>query len=94
MTKADIVEKVYGQINLPKKECADLVEHVFDVLKHTLERGEDVKVSGFGKFEVRDKTARRGRNPHTGEEMVIKARKVLTFKPSQILRMAVNASSL
>ena len=90
MTKADIVEKIYEKVGLSKKESADLVELVFDILKNTLESGEKIKVAGFGNFEVKSKANRRGRNPQTGEEITITARKILTFKPSQVLKAAIN----
>jgi len=90
MTKADIVERIYEKIGFSKKESADIVDLVFNIMKETLERGEKIKISGFGNFVVRAKHARRGRNPQTGEAMEISARKVLTFKPSPILRSAVN----
>ena len=87
MTKADIVEKVYLKIGFTKKEAARLVEMVFDSIKNTLERGEKVKVSGFGNFVVRKKKERIGRNPQTGEQIKISARHVLTFRPSQLLSL-------
>jgi integration host factor subunit alpha len=91
MTKADIVDNVYDNVGgLSKKEAAEIVETVFDALKETLARGEKIKVSGFGNFVVRDKHARVGRNPQTGEEITISARRVLTFKPSQVLKDAIN----
>lgn len=90
MTKAEIVETVYEKIGFSKKEAAEIVEMVFDTMKQTLERGEKIKISGFGNFVVRQKRPRIGRNPQTGEEIEITARKVLTFKPSQILKMALN----
>lgn len=90
MTKADIVESVYEKIGFSKKEAADIVELVFDTLKETLEKGEKIKLSGFGNFVVRQKRPRIGRNPQTGQEIEITARKVLTFKPSQILKLALN----
>ena len=91
MTKADIVENVYEKVGgFSKKEAAEIVETVFDTIKETLERGEKIKISGFGNFVVRDKNARAGRNPQTGEEIVISARRVLTFKPSQVLKNALN----
>ena len=86
MTKADIVERVYDKVGFSKKESSELVEMVFETIKSTLERGENVKISGFGKFEVRYKHARRGRNPQTGSEIEISARRVLSFKPSQVLK--------
>lgn len=86
VTKADIVERVYKEAGFSKKEAADLVDLVFKVIKDTLARGEKVKISGFGNFSIRDKSTRVGRNPQTGEAMNISARRVLTFKPSQILK--------
>ncbi|MBD65491.1 MAG: integration host factor subunit alpha [Halobacteriovoraceae bacterium] len=86
MTKADIVERVYKEAGFSKKEAADLVDLVFKVIKDTLARGEKVKISGFGNFHLKDKDDRVGRNPQTGEAMMISARRVLTFKPSQILK--------
>lgn len=86
LTKADIVERVYKEAGFSKKEAADLVDLVFKVIKDTLARGEKVKISGFGNFSIRDKATRVGRNPQTGEAMEISARRVLTFKPSQVLK--------
>ncbi|MCB1213929.1 MAG: integration host factor subunit alpha [Deltaproteobacteria bacterium] len=90
MTKADLIESIYEKIGLSKKESSNIVELVFDVIKGTLEKGENIKISGFGNFVVRDKQARQGRNPQTGEEMTIDARRVLTFKASQVLKQAIN----
>ncbi len=90
MTKADIVEAIYEKIGFSKKESADIVEMVFDGMKETLEKGEKIKISGFGNFVVRAKRPRIGRNPQTGEEIEISARKVLTFRPSQVLKAALN----
>ena len=89
MTKADLVDAIYQRVGFSKKESAQIVEHVFDTIKETLETGEMIKISGFGNFVVRDKRARIGRNPQTGEEIEISARRVLTFKPSQVLRNAL-----
>ncbi len=91
MTKSDMVEKIYEKIGFSKKESAELVEMVFDIIKTTLETGEKIKIAGFGNFVVKDKADRRGRNPQTGEEIVISARKILTFKPSQVLKASINA---
>jgi integration host factor subunit alpha len=91
MTKADIVERVAEQCGITKKDSMDMVESVFSIIKSTLESGEDIKVSGFGKFEVRKKRERRGRNPQTGEAIVIEARRILSFKPSTILKDALQA---
>jgi len=82
MTKADIVEKIAEKCGVTKRESIDMVESVFSILKSTLEDGEDIKISGFGKFEIKKKHARKGRNPQTGEAITIDARSVLTFKPS------------
>jgi integration host factor subunit alpha len=90
MTKADIVEKVYERIGLSKKEASELVELVFDNLKSVLEEGQKVKISGFGNFVVRGKNERIGRNPQTGEQIKISARRVLTFRPSQVLKAMLN----
>jgi integration host factor subunit alpha len=92
MTKADIVEALYEKVGFSKKEAADLVELVFDTLKATLAQGQKIKISGFGNFVVREKRSRVGRNPQTGESIEISARRVLTFRPSQVLRAEVNAA--
>jgi integration host factor subunit alpha len=90
MTKADIFEKVSEKLGLSKKESAELVEAVFALIKSTLESGEKLKIAGFGNFEVKQKADRRGRNPQTGETITIEARRILTFKPSQVLKSAIN----
>ena len=90
MTKADIIEGVYEKVGFSKKESAEIVELVFDMVKETLERGDKIKISGFGNFQVRQKNARVGRNPQTGKEIEISARRVLTFRPSQVLKSALN----
>lgn len=90
VTKSDIVEKVYDKIGFSKKEASELVEMVFETLKGVLEKGEKVKISGFGNFSVREKNERLGRNPQTGEQIKISARRVLTFKPSQALKAVLN----
>jgi len=90
MTKADIIEGVYEKVGFSKKESAEIVELVFDTVKETLERGDKIKISGFGNFQVRHKKARVGRNPQTGKEIEISARRVLTFRPSQVLKAALN----
>jgi integration host factor subunit alpha len=92
VTKADIVERVQQKLGGTRLECAALVESVLGIMKDTLEGGEDVKISGFGRFSIRSKANRRGRNPQTGEDMVITARRVLTFKPSPGLKAAVNGA--
>jgi len=90
MTKADIVERVAAKIGCTKKEAIEYNEAVFAIMKTTLEFGENLKISGFGNFEVKQKADRRGRNPQTGETITIEARRVLTFKPSGVLRDAIN----
>ena len=91
MTKADIVESIYEKVGgFSKKEAAEIIETVFDTIKETLERGEKIKISGFGNFVVREKKSRIGRNPQTGDEITISARRVLTFKPSQVLKSSLN----
>lgn len=91
MTKADIVENVYEKLGVySKKEAAEIVEVVFEAVKETLSAGEKLKISGFGNFVVRPKQERVGRNPKTGDRITIAARKVLTFKPSQVLKNALN----
>jgi len=91
MTKADIVENVYEALGVySKKEAAEIVEVVFEAVKDTLAEGEKLKISGFGNFVVRPKQERIGRNPKTGAQITISARRVLTFKPSQVLKNALN----
>ncbi len=84
MTKIDIVQNVSDKLSLPKKDSTRIVESVFEIMKDQLSNGETVKISGFGNFKVKSKNARRGRNPQTGSEMEICARRVLTFKCSNI----------
>ena len=90
MTKADIVDKVHTATGLSKRDSIDMVEAVFSIMKNTLEAGEALKISGFGSFLVKQKADRRGRNPQTGESITITARRILTFKPSTLLRHAIN----
>jgi len=90
VTKADIVERVYEKIGLSKPDSVKLVEQVLEIMKGTLERGENLKITGFGNFVVKKKSDRRGRNPQTGEEITIEARRILTFKPSALLKQSIN----
>jgi integration host factor subunit alpha len=91
MTKAEIVQALYTKVGgFSRKESAELVDLVFEMLKETLGHGEKIKVSGFGNFVLRDKRQRPGRNPQTGEPINITERRVLTFKASQILKQALN----
>jgi len=90
MTKLDIIQNVSEKLRFSKRDSSKIVESVFEVMKEQLSKGDTVKISGFGNFVVRDKKARKGRNPQTGSEMEICARKVLTFKSSQILKKTLN----
>ncbi len=92
MTKLDIVQNVTDKLGLSKRESTRIVESVFEVMKEQLSKGNTVKISGFGNFVVKSKKARKGRNPQTGSEMEITARKVLTFKSSHILRKTLNGA--
>ena len=94
MTKAEIVEQIYERVGFSKKEAAELVEKVFEIMKETLAEGEKVKISGFGNFVVREKNARKGRNPQTGQEILLDARRVLTFKPSLVLKNVLNETEV
>ena len=93
MTKAEIITRIYEKVGFSKKDATDVVEATFDIIKGCLERGEKVKVSGFGNFVVNTKRPRKGRNPQTGDEIVIVGRKVLAFKASQILKKSLNSMS-
>lgn len=91
MTKAEIVQALYSKVGgFSRKESAELVDLVFEMMKETLGRGEKIKVSGFGNFVLRDKRQRPGRNPQTGKPISITERRVLTFKASQILKQVLN----
>lgn len=90
LTKADLVNKLYESEIVTKAEAVKAVETVLEIVKQTLEDGENVLISGFGKFTVKDKRARRGRNPHTGEDIILSPRRVVTFKPSGVLRKKIN----
>lgn len=94
MTKAEIVEKIYQKMGFSKRESSEIVDAVFEQMRETLEQGEKIKISGFGNFVVRSKRERIGRNPHTKEAITITARKVVTFKASQILKKAVNEGKI
>jgi integration host factor subunit alpha len=90
LTKAHIVDSVHNQTGFPKNRSSEIVETLLEIIKRTLTSGEDVLVSGFGKFSVKEKKERRGRNPATGEAMMLSPRKVVTFKCSGKLRDRVN----
>lgn len=90
LTKADIVEQVYMEMGLPKAKSFQIIELLLESIKSSLESGDDVLVSGFGKFCVKEKHARKGRNPATGDSAILPARRVVTFKCSGCLRDLVN----
>lgn len=92
-TRADLSEAVYQEVGLSRNESAELVESVLDEISNSLISGDNVKISSFGSFLVRDKRGRIGRNPKTGEEVPIEPRRVLTFRPSQVLRERINDRS-
>jgi len=90
LTKAQIVESIQNQTGFPRNSSSEIVETLLEIIKRTLASGEDVLISGFGKFCVREKNERKGRNPATGENMMLAPRKVVTFKCSGKLRDRVN----
>ena len=90
MTKADLIERICLTTGFTKKQSAEIAELVFDQMKLALEGGEDIKIAGFGNFEVKEKAARAGRNPQTGEPMEISARRRIGFKPSAVLKKVIN----
>lgn len=90
MTKADIAERIQANTGYTKKDSAEMLESVFSIIKNTLKAGDKIKIAGFGNFEVKQKKDRKGRNPQTGESITIEARKILCFKPSNLLRQAIN----
>lgn len=94
ITKADFVDQVYERIGFSKREAADFVEQVFDLMKAGMLSGDSVKISGFGTFVVRKKKPRKGRNPKTGDPMILPGRYVATFRPSHILRAAINGEAV
>jgi integration host factor subunit alpha len=91
LTKADIAEKLFEDLGLNKREAKEIVESFFEEIRSALEASEQVKLSGFGNFDLRDKRQRPGRNPKTGEEIPISARRVVTFRPGQKLKQRVEA---
>ena len=90
LTKEKITDSVYNQVGLSKTQSRRVVESLLDIMKHTLEKGKDLLLSGFGKFLVKDKAARRGRNPQTKEDLRLKARRVVVFRTSGVLRKKIN----
>ena len=93
LPKSDIVEDLNNEIGLNKREAKELVDSLFNNIKNKLENGEEVKLSGFGNFQLKNKSPRPGRNPRTGEDVEITARKVVTFKSGQKLKEAVKTLS-
>ncbi|MCK9563926.1 MAG: integration host factor subunit alpha [Bacteroidales bacterium] len=91
LTKADLAEMLYEELGLNKREAKEIVESFFEEIRSALENNEQVKLSGFGNFDLRDKSTRPGRNPKTGEEIPITARRVVTFKPGQKLKARVES---
>ena len=92
VTRADLSEALHEEVGLPRQECAGLVERVLDLIVDRLEKGETVKLSGFGVFQVREKRARMGRNPKTGEPAAIHPRRVISFRASQIMKAKVDGA--
>jgi integration host factor subunit alpha len=91
LTKAEMAEALFNQLGLNKREARELVDLFFEELRHSLSNGEQVKLSGFGNFDLRDKNQRPGRNPKTGQEIPISARRVVTFRPGQKLKAKVES---
>ncbi len=91
LTKADISERLFEEVGLNKREAKELVDLLFEEIRSALEKGRQVKLSGFGNFDLREKNERPGRNPKTGEEIPISARRVVTFRPGQKLKARVEA---
>jgi integration host factor subunit alpha len=91
MTKAELIEAAFEKVGYSKRDISEAVDLIFETIKEALEKGDMVKISGFGNFTIRHKRPRRGRNPRTGEEITIEERKVMTFRPSQILKELVNS---
>jgi integration host factor subunit alpha len=91
LTKADIADRLFNEVGLNKREAKEFVDAYFEIIRGALENGENVKLSGFGNFQLREKNQRPGRNPKTGEEIPISARRVVTFRPGQKLRARVEA---
>lgn len=91
LTKAEMAERLFVEVGLNKREAKEFVDAFFDVVRDSLVKGDQVKLSGFGNFDLREKNQRPGRNPKTGEEIPISARRVVTFRPGQKLKVRVEA---
>ena len=92
LTRENLIKSISNDIGITKRRSTILVESLIEILKNTLENGEDVMISGFGKFCVKDKNERRGRNPHTGNDMMLGSRRVVVFRCSPVLRDKINGS--
>jgi len=92
ITKSNLTEAVYHSNNLKKSQAVEAIEHTLEIIKSTLANGESVLISGFGKFEIKHKNPRKGRNPQTGDDLMLNGRKVITFKCSTALRKKINGS--
>jgi integration host factor subunit alpha len=90
LIKTKLIDSIYKQVDLRKNKSTQAVDSLLEIIKKTLEEGEDVLISGFGKFCVKDKGKRRGRNPHTGEDLMLDERRVVTFRCSEVLRDKIN----
>ena len=93
LTKETIINSIYNQVGLSKSQSRIVVEKLLEIIKETLKSGENILISGFGKFEVKEKSARRGRNPQTTEDLQLRARRVVVFKTSGVLRNSINKQS-
>jgi integration host factor subunit alpha len=92
LTKAHITEAIFSRNLFTKGECSQIVDAIFEIMKQTLESGEEIMISGFGKFQIRKKSRRRGRNPHSGAALDLPPRTVVTFKCSGVLREKMNSN--
>jgi integration host factor subunit alpha len=92
LTKANIVDAIHREVGFPKNRSAEVLEILLELIKNKLQSGEDVLISGFGKFCVKEKKERRGRNPATGEDIILEARRVITFRCSHLLRRKLNGA--
>lgn len=90
LTKEKIIDSIYNQVGLSKSQSRTVVERLLEIMKQSLESGDDILISGFGKFVVKEKSARRGRNPQTTEDLQLRARRVVVFKTSGVLRDKIN----
>lgn len=94
LTKADLADNIYEALPIDKQKAAQIVEDYIEIIKDALEKYGKVMLSGFGSYEVKSKPPRRGRNPQTGDSIILRARKVVKFKPSQLLRKAINGQAI